>query len=150
MYVSSVLSGIPFSSVMFPDAIASLASDSFASEVSITCLFSKESHQHIPGSGVREGVGTNQVPRHEEVKEGGGITIRLLALQSSGGNRIFQSAIGQGFFHKARGVALGKAETQGCLKTARHRFASSNGFACSARLFLKLDAVQKNKVTCAL
>lgn len=83
--------------------------------LSITCLVSctpgiTPAHSWIRCQGKGDGDPTS--PRHEEVKEGGGITIRLLALQSSGGNRIFQSAIGQGFFHKARVVALGKAETQ--------------------------------------
>lgn len=51
------------------------------------------------------------MPRHVEAEGQVVDTASLPALQSSGGNRIFQSAIGQGFFHKARGVALGKAET---------------------------------------
>lgn len=36
-----------------------------------------------------------------EAEEGGGNTTRLPVLQGSGGNWIFQSATGQGFFHKA-------------------------------------------------
>lgn len=74
------------------------------------------------------------MPRHEEVEKGGGT--RLPALQSSGGNRIFQSAIGQGSFHQARGVALGMAETRMSQDCQAQVFltgpSSSNGFACSA------------------
>lgn len=54
------------------------------------------------------------MPRNEEVQEGGGSTIGLPVLQGTGRNLIFQSSL-----HQARSVALGKAETQRRLKTAR-------------------------------
>lgn len=46
-----------------------------------------------------------QVPRNEEVQEGGGSTIGLPVLQGTGRNLIFQSSL-----HQARSVALGKGE----------------------------------------
>lgn len=102
----------PFSNVMLPNDHG-LTGILLASELNLICLVSGTPliTSALPDQ-VQGRVG--DLPSASAKCRGGSgtgrrDTIRLPVLQGSGGNWIFQSAIGQGFFHKAGGAALGKA-----------------------------------------